>query len=125
MSRMGNMNNPSNASTYEQQLDTYMWRRKRVEVFEYDDHTCQRCGYRAGLEPCLQVHHTYYDFSRMAWEYNVVDMITLCENCHIKVEEMIKMGERFNRKNIRINRDPTLEMPIIIGDLIEKLMKRV
>lgn len=65
--------------TYNEQLLTNEWQVKRKEALEFDKHTCQICFHK---DKPLEVHHKRYISGKMAWEYNVRDLITLCHNCH-------------------------------------------
>ena len=55
------------------------WQKKRLEIMERDNFTCQSCG---DTESTLNVHHTYYEKGKKPWEYPDVTLITWCENCH-------------------------------------------
>lgn len=55
------------------------WQRKRLEVFERADFTCQLCG---DVETELQVHHLRYIRGRRPWEYPLDDLACLCRPCH-------------------------------------------
>lgn len=64
--------------TYKEQLTDGRWLRKKNEILERDNYTCQRCGATSNL----QVHHREYLANKKAWEYPNEDLITLCVNCH-------------------------------------------
>lgn len=64
--------------TYKEQLADGRWLRKKNEILERDNYTCQRCGATSNL----QVHHKEYLANKKAWEYSNEDLITLCVNCH-------------------------------------------
>ena len=55
------------------------WQRKRLEIFERDQWTCQICG---ATDRELQVHHLRYRRGCLPWEYGNVDLRTLCRPCH-------------------------------------------
>lgn len=63
---------------YKEQLTDSRWLRKKNEILERDNYTCQRCGATSNL----QVHHKEYLSGKLAWEYPNEDLITLCERCH-------------------------------------------
>ena len=71
---------------YAEKLKDPRWQKKRLEIFERDDWTCQFCG--AGEEiglPAheLNCHHIYYEFSIVdPWQYPDEALITLCSECH-------------------------------------------
>lgn len=55
------------------------WQRKRLEVMEDRDFTCEQCG---TTEKTLNVHHTFYLKNRKPWEYPSESLRCLCEECH-------------------------------------------
>ena len=65
--------------TYKEQLLDPRWQKKRLEVLNRDDFTCQQCHSK---EKTLHVHHLYYVSGRMAWEYPMVTYLTICDECH-------------------------------------------
>jgi hypothetical protein len=65
--------------TYKEQLAHPNWQRKRLEVLQRDEFSCQMCG---DSESTLHVHHKQYLKGRMAWEYEADELVTLCEDCH-------------------------------------------
>ena len=64
--------------TYSEQLNTPEWQSKRLEIFERDNHECQKCFNKGSLH----VHHKQYSKNRMSWEYEDKHLITLCKDCH-------------------------------------------
>jgi hypothetical protein len=63
-------------------LNDPRWQRKRLEIFQRDDFTCQLCN---DTETELQEHHKKYIAGKATWEYEDTDLITLCVNCHKKI----------------------------------------
>ena len=63
---------------YKEQLADARWLKKRNEILERDNYTCQKCGATSHLN----VHHLSYEKNRLAWEYPNERLITLCEGCH-------------------------------------------
>jgi len=55
------------------------WQRKRLEVMEAADFTCQECE---SAEKTLNVHHTFYLKGKKPWEYPTESLQCLCEDCH-------------------------------------------
>lgn len=55
------------------------WQKKRLEIMQRDNFTCQHCGCR---DKTLHVHHLTYDKCKKPWEYNNSNLLTLCESCH-------------------------------------------
>lgn len=70
-------------SRYGELLKDPRWQRKRLEIMERDNFTCQRCGV---MHVTLNVHHMWY--SKIPWDVPNSLLITLCEGCH-KIEESI------------------------------------
>lgn len=65
--------------TYAEMLKDPRWQKKRLEILERDEWACQMC--HSG-DKTLHVHHNYYDYSLLPWEYPEESLITLCEECH-------------------------------------------
>lgn len=68
--------------TYQEQLKDPRWQKKRLEIMERDEWTCQMCG---DTEATLTVHHKSYKFDggfADIWDYDGGYLITLCETCH-------------------------------------------
>jgi len=72
---------------YSDLLKDPRWQKKRLQILERDDFTCQGCG---GKENTLHVHHKEYVYGRMPWEYDDEELITYCEDCHAFIEWLIK-----------------------------------
>lgn len=67
---------------YDRMLLTPQWQKVREKVLQRDKHQCCLCG----SDFNLQVHHTYYkDELTPPWAYPRSSLVTLCENCHLKV----------------------------------------
>ena len=68
---------------YKNYFKTPEWQKKRNERLNFDDFTCQYhgCGNKRGL----QVHHLNY--LSLFTENVHRDLITVCEECHKKLEE--------------------------------------
>lgn len=64
---------------YKEQIKHPNWQKKRLEILERDNFTCQECGVE---NKTLHVHHFNYIQNKKIWEYNNEMLITLCENCH-------------------------------------------
>jgi 5-methylcytosine-specific restriction endonuclease McrA len=71
-----------------QQYKSPLWQRKRLEIMQRDNFTCQSCFSK---DATLNVHHTIpYKASAKPWEYEDDELITLCEDCHSQISEDIK-----------------------------------
>ena len=55
------------------------WQRKRLEAMEASHFACEDCG---DTERTLNVHHQRYVKGRMVWEYELAELMVLCEPCH-------------------------------------------
>ena len=65
--------------SFEEQIKDPRWQKRRLEIMQRDEFTCQMCGDK---ESTLHVHHIKYVSGRNYWEYNDWEMITLCAECH-------------------------------------------
>jgi hypothetical protein len=77
--------------TYAEQIKNPKWQKKRLKVLEEGGFTCEECG---GKEETLNIHHKFYDNSKMVWEYNNEDLKCLCETCHSARHEIEKIVKR-------------------------------
>lgn len=66
-------------STYSEKLKDPRWQKKRLEIFERDNWTCQICDSK---EKTLHVHHWHYENGLDPWEYANFSLTTLCNSCH-------------------------------------------
>jgi hypothetical protein len=64
------------------------WQKKRLEILQRDNWSCQRC---LDDSSTLNVHHRKYLDSVEIWDYPNELLITLCDNCH--ENEKLKMSE--------------------------------
>lgn len=106
-------------SEYLELLKHPFWQRKRLEVFERDGFKCRKCTDQLTN---LQVHHLYYKFDVMPWDYPDDAMITLCELCHLKAE-FIKYLHRFGliflRKSDKLEVADTHEIIAMVTKRLE------
>ena len=63
--------------SYSEKLKSPKWQRKRLEVLQRDDFTCQLCS---DTENQLHIHHKKY--TGEPHEAPLEDLITLCLHCH-------------------------------------------
>ena len=66
-------------TNFKEQIKSPKWQKRRLEILQRDDFTCQMCGDK---DKTLHVHHLYYDNEKEYWEYEDLNLITLCEDCH-------------------------------------------
>lgn len=60
-------------------LASPQWQKKRLEIMQRDNFTCQFCGCK---DRTLHIHHKVYEKGKKPWEYEDKDLITLCDRCH-------------------------------------------
>jgi hypothetical protein len=65
--------------TYSEKLLDPRWQKKRLEVLEGADWTCQIC---CENESTLHVHHKAYFKGRDPWDYEYEQLVVLCDRCH-------------------------------------------
>ena len=65
---------------YRRQLRDHRWWILRNCVIARDGNRCAECGSMDNL----QVHHLRYLRGRKAWQYRLVDLMTLCRSCHAR-----------------------------------------
>lgn len=74
------------ATSYQELLQHPKWQKKRLEILERDEYTCQLCQ---DTETQLQIHHLEYSYGINPWEYSNDKLITYCAICHA-LEEFLK-----------------------------------
>jgi hypothetical protein len=80
-------------TNYLSKLRDPRWQKKRLEIMQRDNFTCQSCGEK---EKPLHVHHRMYKKATEPWDYNGYLLITLCEECHGEFTEVKKEGAQEN-----------------------------
>jgi hypothetical protein len=68
---------------YRKQLEDEKWQVKRRKILLRDSFKCVDCGYDSNLH----VHHLYYIYNHMAWQYPNNALVTLCGRCHSRWHE--------------------------------------
>ena len=68
---------------YAEKLKDPRWQKKRLEIMERDEFTCQCCKSK---DKTLHVHHKTYEFGNDPWDYEDFNFITLCMLCHTEEE---------------------------------------
>jgi len=66
-------------SDYSEKLKDPRWQKKRLEILQRDNFTCQYCG---DTKATLAVHHKDYFPNIEPWDCPDDLLITLCEECH-------------------------------------------
>lgn len=65
-------------SKYSEKLLDPRWQRRRLQIMERDNWTCQQCY---DTETTLNVHHIWYS-GRDPWDAPDEALVTLCRDCH-------------------------------------------
>jgi len=94
--------------SYSDQLKHPNWQRRRLEILQRDDFTCQVC---MNKDETLHVHHKQYVKGRAAWEYAEHELVTLCASCH---EAMHEQNDRMKALFALL----PVDGPFSIGDAI-------
>lgn len=68
-------------ATYSELLKDPQWQKKRLEIMQRADFTCEYCGDKTTT---LHVHHLRYTKGAKPWEYDNRDLKCACETCHTK-----------------------------------------
>lgn len=89
--------------TYAERLKDPRWQRKRLEILNRDNFTCQECG---SPDKTLHVHHRRYQHGMSPWEYPKNELVTLCEDCHARETER---DQRLNRVFAEIKWDGAVD----------------
>jgi hypothetical protein len=55
------------------------WQRRRLEIMHNADFSCEGCGSKSST---LNVHHKLYRKGFNPWDYNNLELMCLCEDCH-------------------------------------------
>lgn len=66
-------------SEYWKKLQDPRWQRRRLEVLQRADFTCEQCGSKTET---LHAHHKIYRKGREPWEYEDRELSCLCDTCH-------------------------------------------
>lgn len=86
-------------STYSEKLKDPRWQRRRTEILNRDEFTCQKCY---DTETELHVHHKEYNKGKMVHEYSDDQLVTLCAHCHFQIEAIKKSSPATEFENIKI-----------------------
>lgn len=62
------------------------WQQKRLRVMEAAQFACQQCFAK---DIVLNVHHRFYKRGAKPWEYEVSDLVCLCEPCHKEIHHFL------------------------------------
>lgn len=63
------------------------WQKKRLKIMERDEFACVSCNSK---DNTLNVHHNVpYRKNTKPWEYEDDELVTLCEECHREITEIV------------------------------------
>lgn len=105
--------------TYSQRLKDPRWQKKRLEILQRDNWTCQEC---LSKEKSLQVHHVIYG-KKDPWEYPDYLYQTLCEDCHGERQEIT--DKIVDAVRIAIKNTPTRRLVLCAQELCSKAMLEI
>lgn len=78
--------------TYSEKLKDPRWQRRRLEIMERADFSCEMC---AAKDKTLHVHHKVYIKGHEPWEYEDSGLECLCEDCHEQTHHWRDVVKRF------------------------------
>lgn len=90
----------SKRSEYYEKLKDPRWQKKRLEVFQRDKFTCQKC-FDDENNLTLNIHHLHYEKGKDPWDYPLESLVTLCEECHAEEFEGKYQAEAYLIKTLR------------------------
>lgn len=104
--------------SYADKLKDPRWQKKRLEIFERDNFTCQLC---MDTKTTLVAHHKKYIYGRDIYDYPNEFLITLCKTCHDKFHEKIYDDEIIEPSDLShlIDKDGHFEISKRWGDLCQ------
>ena len=77
-------------ASYQDYLNCKEWKIIRQRILERDKYLCQACGLYD--KQYMQVHHLWYENDGEFWRVSDDYLISLCEECHIKLHQLYKNG---------------------------------
>ncbi len=86
--------------TYAEKLRDPRWQKRRLEIYQRDNFTCQEC---LDTTKTLNCHHLDYENGVEPWDYPAEYLITLCEDCHKDVDDYRKPIETLVIKSMRLS----------------------
>ncbi len=71
--------------SYSEKLRDPRWQKKRTEILQRDGFACRLC---LNNQDTLHVHHLRYVSGLEPWQSDDLDLTTVCESCHSKIEDV-------------------------------------
>jgi hypothetical protein len=75
--------------TYSEKLRDPRWQRKRLEILERDNFTCQLCS-----NDKMELHIHHIEYNENPWDSHEDNLITYCKVCHKNIEKSKKSDFR-------------------------------
>ena len=72
---------PSSNLPYSELLQHPRWKAKRNRIIERCESICENCRTKTMN---LEIHHCYYRFGRLPWQYPDAALLALCRSCHLE-----------------------------------------
>lgn len=114
---------------YAELLKDPRWQKKRLEIMERDEWTCQTCR---DTKATLTVHHKSYRMEDgklvEVWDYEDCDLITLCELCHSEEEAALTRHKKqiyFAMRAFCIDSEAILLAVRVFKEIVNKKGRRV
>jgi hypothetical protein len=100
---------------YSEKLADPRWQRKRLEIMNRDNWTCQRCG---DATTQLEIHHVDYWEGKKPWEYPDDMLVTVCRPCHQREDERPKHEKYLlqSMKNYGFLSGDLLALSVLLGE---------
>lgn len=80
------------ASKYDDKLSRPEWKAFAKDMRQQRGMSCESCRRR---DVILQIHHLFYDASLEPWQYDPLDVVLLCYNCHKDLHAELKQFRRY------------------------------
>lgn len=71
-------------SNYKELLKDKRWKALSKKLKTQANYRCTKCNKQGELH----VHHTYYEYGKMPWEYPEESLIVVCKECHSKLHNI-------------------------------------
>jgi 5-methylcytosine-specific restriction endonuclease McrA len=71
--------------TYQEKLKDPRWQKKRLEILQVCNFSCEDCGCR---DKELQIHHCFYIKGMEPWEYDISLLMCLCPEHHVQRQKV-------------------------------------
>lgn len=93
-------NSEMKKQTYQEKLKHPKWQKLRLEIMKRDKFKCKICK---DEETTLNIHHLAYT-TQDVWNEPKENLVTVCEHCHIEIENIKSNNKIIDFKNIYIEK---------------------